>query len=417
MSEAAPWRTRIVGHGEEDPEQLLANPGNWRIHPKAQQDALSGVLGQIGWVQSVIVNRTTGHLVDGHLRASLAMKDGAKTIPVSYVELTPEEENLVLATIDPLAGMAVTDGVKLAELLSGVSFDNAELEGLLGDLAIDAAKALGRLEADETDVPEAPETPISKAGDAWVLGRHRLVVGDSTKPETWQKLMGRNRFDLLWTDPPYGIEYEGKTKEKLTIQNDGLAGLEGLLNGVFTLATSHGIAGAAVYVAHPDGPNSVFFQNAFLAQEWRWHQRLIWVKDTMVMGHSDYHQQHEAILFGYLPGGGRRGRGGAGWYGPNNEVSTIHHDRPKANKEHPTMKPIGLVARLIQNSAPIDGIVVDPFCGSGTTILAAEQTKRIGYGVELEPKYADVICKRFEKMTGISPVLESSGAAVSFVKE
>lgn len=418
MSEASPWRTRIVGHGEEDPEQLLANPGNWRIHPEAQQKALSGVLGQVGWVQSVIVNRTTGHLVDGHLRASLAMKDGAKSIPVSYVELTPEEENLVLATIDPLAAMAVTDGAKLAELLSGVSFDNAELEGILGDLAIDAAKALGKLDVDETDVPEAPENPQSKPGDTWVLGRHRLVVGDSTKPETWQQLMGDKRFDLLWTDPPYGIEYEGKTKEKLTIQNDGLAGLEDLLNGVFTLASQNGIPGAAVYVAHPDGPNSVQFQSAFLAQGWRWHQRLIWAKEKIVPGHSDYHQQHEAILFGYFRDAkGRRGRGADGWFGPNNESSLITHPSPRASHEHPTMKPIGLVARFIQNSAPIDGIVVDPFCGSGTTILAAEQTKRIGYGVELEPKYADVICTRFEKMTGITPVLESSGAAVSFVKE
>jgi DNA modification methylase len=409
------WRSRIIGHGEEAPDQLLANPANWRIHPKAQQDALAGVLGEIGWVQSVIVNKRTGHLVDGHLRVSLALRDEASSIPVVYVDLSPDEEALALATLDPLAAMAATDGAKLAELLSGVSFDNAALEGILGDLAIDAAKALGKLDAAETDVPEAPAEPKSKLGDVWLLGRHRLVVGDSTKAETWQKLMAGKRFDLLWTDPPYGIEYEGKTKNKLTIQNDGLATLEDLLNGVFGLANDYGIEGAAVYVAHPDGPNSVYFQNAFLAQGWRWHQRLIWVKDTMVMGHSDYHQQHEAILFGYLPGGGRRGRGGAGWYGPNNEVSAIHHDRPKANKEHPTMKPIGLVAKFVQNSAPIDGIVVDPFCGSGTTILAAEQTKRIGYGVELEPKYADVICARFEKMTGITPVLELSGKAVSFV--
>ena len=409
------WRSRIVGHGEEAPDQLLANPANWRIHPKGQQDALAGVLAEVGWVQSVIVNKRTGHLVDGHLRVSIALRDNAESIPVVYVDLTPEEESLVLATIDPLAAMAATDGLQLAALLAEVSTANPDVNALLESLGAQASKAMGKADVEEQEVPPAPENPKSKLGDVWLLGKHRLAVGDATVADDWKRLLRDEHFDLLWTDPPYGVEYQGGTEDRLTIQNDGLADIERLLNLSFEEANKFGKPGAAVYVAHPDGPNSVYFQNAFMAQGWRWHQRLIWVKNSLVLGHSDYHQRHEAILFGYFKGGGRRGRGGAGWYGANNETTVLEFDRPKANREHPTMKPIELVAYCLQNSAPAGGIVVDPFCGSGTTILAAEQTGRIGYGIELEPKYADVICRRFEKMTGVTPVLESTGKAVSFV--
>jgi DNA modification methylase len=413
----AEWRSRIVGAGEEAPDQLLANPANWRIHPKRQQDALAGVLDQVGWVQPVLVNRTTGHLVDGHLRVSLALSQGAATIPVSYVDLDPEEEALILATLDPLSAMAVTDGEQLATLLADLKVDDPGVLALLDSLAAQATNAIEKGIVKEVDVPDAPAKPRSQVGDTWILGKHRLAVGDSTDPAVWARLMGTERFDLMWTDPPYGIEYEGKTEEALTIQNDGLANLEGLLTLAFGCASKSGKEGAAIYVAHPDGPNSVTFQNAFMAQGWRWHQRLIWVKDSMVLGHSDYHLKHEPILLGYMQGGGRRGRGGSGWYGANNETSVLEFDRPKASREHPTMKPIPLVAYCIQNSAPIGGIVADPFCGSGTTILAAEQTGRVGYGIELEPKYADVICMRFQKLTGTVPVLEATGEPVSFEKE
>jgi DNA modification methylase len=411
------WRSRIIGHGEEAPDQLLANPANWRIHPKAQQDALAGVLGEIGWVQSVIVNKRTGHLVDGHLRVSLALRDDAKTIPVVYVDLSPDEEALVLATIDPLAAMAVTDGAELSELLTVAGTNNPDVQSLLESLSVQATKALGKLESSDQEVPPPPARPRSKSGDVWLLGRHRLLVGDATIADDWKRLMNGQSFDLMWTDPPYGVEYEGGTEDRLTIQNDGLATLEQLLTSAFEQADKCGKPGAAVYVAHPPGPNSAYFEVAFLAQGWRWHERLIWVKDSLVLGHSDYHLRHEPILFGYTKGGGRRGRGGAGWYGGNAETSVLEFDRPKSNREHPTMKPIPLVAYCIQNSAPINGIVADPFAGSGTTLLAAEQTGRIGYGIEIDPKYADVICRRFETMTGTKPILESTKVETSFLDQ
>jgi DNA modification methylase len=172
----------------------------------------------------------------------------------------------------------------------------------------------------------------------------------------------------MWTDPPYGVSYVGKTKNKLTIQNDGAAGLEQFLLKAFSSANAQALAdGAAVYVAHPAGVLQRDFTKAFVSSGWRIHQTLVWVKDSMVMGHSDYHYRHEPILFGYKLGKGRRGRGGAGWYGDNSQTSIFEVPRPKASEEHPTMKPPALVGRMIGNSCPKGGLVFDPFLGSGTT--------------------------------------------------
>jgi hypothetical protein len=173
---ATAWANRIVGHGEEAPEGLLANPANWRLHPKEQQDALAGVLSEVGWVQDIIVNRRSGHVVDGHLRISLALREAARSVPVVYVDLDPAEEALILATLDPLAAMATTDEAKLAELLADITLpDEAELEGLAALLA-----SLGPDEpmtglTDPDDTPEPSEDPYVKAGDLWALDDHRIL--------------------------------------------------------------------------------------------------------------------------------------------------------------------------------------------------------------------------------------------------
>jgi DNA modification methylase len=194
------WKSRIVGHGEESPDQLLANPENFRIHPKTQQDALAGILSEVGWVQSVIVNRVTGHLVDGHLRVSLALREDEPTIPVAYVDLTPEEERLILATIDPLTGMAVIDKEKLSELLNEVTITNADLEKALrekiGDLKDGTTLA-------PDDIPQKKKDAKTKLGDVWALGRHRLMCGDASIPETLRTLLGDEKVSLIVTDPPY----------------------------------------------------------------------------------------------------------------------------------------------------------------------------------------------------------------------
>ena len=178
------WRNRIVGHGEEPPDQLLANPANWRTHPKSQQDALAGSLGEVGWVQQVVVNRTTGHVVDGHLRIGLAISRNEPAVPVTYVELTEAEEALILATLDPIAAMAGADREALDNLLREVGTGDAALQQLLADVAKDAG--LDYAKAGLTDPDEVPPQPVDvyvKPGDLWLLGDHRLLCGDARSAE------------------------------------------------------------------------------------------------------------------------------------------------------------------------------------------------------------------------------------------
>ena len=240
QSALVPFRNRIVGSGLEAPDQLLANPKNWRVHPKEQQDALEGILHVVGWVQQVIVNRTTGFVVDGHLRVALALKRGETEIPVLYVELTAAEEALILATIDPIAAMAVTDEKLLAELVDEIRTDDARVEALLGSL-VDTRDAPAVDPEVLDDAPPLPEAPTSKRGDLYQLGNHRLLCGDATVAADWDRLVGPYRADMLVTDPPYDVAYVGGTKDRLTIANDAL-GFEGtlaLLRASLGLAAAH----------------------------------------------------------------------------------------------------------------------------------------------------------------------------------
>jgi DNA modification methylase len=394
----APWRNRIVGTGDEAPDQLVANPANWRMHPGPQRDALRGSLAEVGWVQQVMVNRRTGFVVDGHARVEEALTRGEPTVPVLYVDLSPEEEALVLATLDPIGAMATRDDAKLQELLAGISIDDAGLLALLGDLA--PLKPSAGL-TDPDDVPDLEPSTI-KAGDLFALGDHRLMCGDSATAGEVARLMDGARADCLWTDPPYGVAYVGKTKDALMMENDGW-GADELVRAVFANALACVVDGAPFYCASPPGSRSFTFWRAIVDAGWQFHQEIVWVKDSMVLGHSDYHFQHEPILYGYAPGEGRSGRGkhaGTHWYGDNSQVSVLAFDRPKRSEEHPTMKPVALVAAMLANSTPQGGGILEPFSGSGTTIIAAEQLGRRAFAMEIDPRYVAVAIKRWEQFTG-----------------
>src|SRR5450759_4699852 len=205
-----PWRSRIVGSGEEAPDQLVANPLNWRTHPGPQRDALRGSLNEVGWVQQILVNRQSGHVVDGHARVEEALTRREPTVPVLYVDLDPEEEALVLATLDPISAMATADTAKLEELLAGISVDDAGLLALLGDLAGNDPKT-GLTDPDE--VPEPSEEPYVKAGELWILGEHRLLCGDSTNADDVARLLDGAAPTLLATDPPYGVSLDGSWRD------------------------------------------------------------------------------------------------------------------------------------------------------------------------------------------------------------
>ncbi len=205
------WRNRITGSGEEAPDQLLANPANWRIHPKAQQDALAGALDTVGWVQHVLVNKRSGFVVDGHARVALALSRNEPSVPVLYVDLDPEEEALVLATLDPIGAMATADEAKLNELLAGVTVDDAGLLRLLGDLG---SRRPAREDPDL--VPEVEAATYVEPGQLWLLGDHRLLVGDATDPEAVARVLaGVPPPRLLATDPPYGVSLDPTWRDGL----------------------------------------------------------------------------------------------------------------------------------------------------------------------------------------------------------
>jgi hypothetical protein len=312
---------------------LVPNPSNWRRHPERHRAALRGLLREIGYADAILARREGEDLVliDGHLRQSL---DPNQVVPVLVLDVTESEAQTLLATLDPLAALAVPDPDALARLLESVKSSSGAVNDLLEGLARDAGIALARLRTDPDEAPPLPEEPRTRPGDLWLLGEHRLLCGDATKAEDVARLMNGERADLLLTDPPYGVDYVGKTARELRITGDTHEGLAGLLSASFARAGEVLAEGAAIYLFHPAGAQSITFLQAFLAQGWRLHQTLVWVKDSLVLGHADYHYRHEPIAYCYAPGGGRRGRGGAGWHGGNAQDSVLEVARPAASREH-----------------------------------------------------------------------------------
>lgn len=401
----APWRNRIVGHADVDPRTLIPHPENWRRHPAIQQRALAGALEEVGLVAGVTVNQTTGRLLDGHLRVELALARGEASVPVTYVALSELDEAVVLATFDPLGAMAEADGERLAALLGGLQVEDAALRGMLTELG----ERNGILRVGFTDPDAAPPLPepgdvYVRPGDLWGLGEHWLLVGDSTDRSNVARLIGAvggSLAECLWTDPPFGVAYTGKTAARLRIANDDPAGSDAVTAGALRAAPL--VPSARFYVAAPSGPRGLAFRLGLREAGWRLHQELVWVKDTFVPGHCDYQMQHETILYGYLPGPGRPGRGrhaGSRWYGDHAQSSVLTFPKPAASREHPTAKPVALVERCLANSTRAGDFVYDAFLGSGTTLLAAERLGRRCLALELDPRYAQVAITRWEQHTG-----------------
>jgi DNA modification methylase len=353
-------------------------------------------------------------ILGGNQRFRACQQLGMKSVPSTWVRtatgLTDEQRKRFIIVDNAPEGMA---GEWDMEILAA-EWQMPEL----GDLGFDLDELTSNLPADE-DVDAEPQ--ISRAeelakkwavqpGQLWELGDHRLFCGDSTSSSDVSKLMGSDVADMMWTDPPYGVSYVGKTKSALTIQNDGADGLDLLLADAFGRASEVLKDGAAIYISHPAGAKSVVFGVAFLAAGWRLHETLVWAKDSMVLGHSDYHYKHEPILFGYKAGGGRRGRGGDGWFGDNSQVSVLEVPRPSRSEEHPTMKPVALVAIMVRNSSAQGQIIYEPFSGSGTTIIACEQLGRKCRAIELSPGYVAVALQRFKDATGKTPTLVDEGS-------
>lgn len=419
---------------------LYPHVRNFRNHPPSQIAQLKASLERWGQVRSIVAQLNAdgsytivaGHglvqaaqeLVDANM--SYLPRFGKLRVDVIPASWPAEQVSGYIVADNLLSNEAEDDEVVLAQLLreqadagydlASMGTDDEALRQMLEALGDGYLGGGGQEEGDggdEFDVtpPEGPTR--THVGEIWVLGLHRLLVGDCTDVKSVARLLNGDLADCCWTDPPYGVSYVGKTKDALTIQNDGKENIDTFLKRTFAAIDTALEDGAAIYIAHPAGALCITFGNHFIAQGWRFHQTLIWVKDSMVLGHSDYHFQHEPIYFGYKSGQGRRGRGGKGWYGNDSQKSIFDIPRPKRSEDHPTTKPVALVEAMLCNSTPPKGIVYDPFGGSGTTLVAAHRLQRRCYLCEIDPRYADVILARYEAETGeMATLLERVEEAV-----
>jgi len=398
-----------------------------------------------GYFRPVLVQKSTMNIIAGNHTVQACKIDGLTEIDVIIHDIDDDQALRIMLADNETANKAQNDPAILTDLLEslvrteygleGTGFTGEDLDDLLNEFQPELMDDL----LEESEPNHDRLNKITRPGDIWLLGRHRLICGDSTDMTAYNNLLQKQLVDLVITDPPYNVDYKGKTADSLTIQNDNMSDAEFAL---FLLAAYRAIndsmkPGAPIYVFHPPGNDADTFRACFKESGLLLKQGLVWAKQRFVLGRQDYNWQHESILYGWKEGAAHK------WYGEFNkstvldeelnpetmtkdelvalinqirETSTIvREDRPSRNGEHPTMKPVKLVARLMQNSSKSGDIILDPFGGSGSTLVAAEQLRRSARIIELDPSYCDVICNRYQGITGIAPIHEATGEEVSFV--
>ena len=360
-----------------------------------EYEKLKRSIEQFGYVEPVIWNEKTGRVVGGHQRLKVLTDMGITEVDVVVVDMDTEKEKALNIALNKISGEWDTEKLALviADLqgtdfdVSLTGFDPEELEDLFRD------DVKGGVKEDDFDVEAELQKPtFSKAGDLWMLGEHRLFCGDSTKPETFDLLMNGKKANLVVTDPPYNVDYKGSAGK---IKNDSMAEdqFEQFLLAAYQQMEAAMADDASIYVFHSDS-HGLAFRKAFEEAGFYLSGCCIWKKQSLVLGRSPYQWQHEPVLFGWKKKGKHQ------WYTGRKESTIWEFDKPKKNKDHPTMKPIALVSYPIMNSTMTGCLVLDPFGGSGSTLIACEQTGRVCYTVELDEKFCDVIVRRYIEQVG-----------------
>jgi len=450
---AETWRARIVDSAEVDPRALVAHPRNWRSHPASQRAAINGVLSDVGWVSRVLVNRTTGLMIDGHLRVEEAIRSGAPTVPVDYVELDEREEAVVLATLDPIGAMATTERERLGEVLQLAASEDERVQAVLASLM----SSNGILpEIPEEPIPVVPmDEPCSRRGDLWILGTHRLLCGESESPEQLDRLLAGAEVHLVNTDPPYNVKVEPRSNNAIAA---GLSSFQMTASAQLARAQARGIEAKPTASAKKKSkatgrmrPKDRPLEDDFLSEDefnqklagwfgnlarvllpgrsfyiWGGYancanyppvlkasglyfsQSIIWVKEHPVLTRKDFMGNHEWCFYGWREGAAHR------FFGPANvpDVWSVKKVNPQA-MVHLTEKPVELAVRAIQYSSRPGENVLDLFGGSGSTLIAAEHTGRRAFLMDKDPAYCDVIVKRWEQLKGGKAVLERQLEAVT----
>ena len=388
--------------------KLVPYQNNARTHSPAQIQKLRSSLREFGFVNPVIIDREY-NVIAGHGRIAAAREEGISEVPCVFVDhLTEAQKKAYILADNRMAMDAGWDEELLRvelEALEEMGFDL----GMTGFDEKELAELFPTEEAKEDDFnveAELQKPAFTKSGDVWTLGRHRLVCGDSTKEETYSVLMDGVKANLVITDPPYNVNYEGSAGK---IKNDNMANdaFYQFLLDAFTNMEAVMTSDASIYVFHAD-TEGLNFRRAFADAGFYLSGCCIWKKQSLVLGRSPYQWQHEPVLYGWKKNGKHQ------WYTGRKETTIWEFDKPKKNGDHPTMKPIALLAYPIMNSSMSNAVVLDPFGGSGSTLIACEQSDRICYTVELDEKFCDVIVKRYIEQVGSSEGVTVQRDGVTF---
>ena len=421
-----------------DPDRLIPYLRNARTHSQEQVEQIAASLREFGFTNPILIGDDDG-IVAGHGRLMAAKLIGLKEVPVIVLAHLNEVQRRALVLADNrIAESAGWDEQKVAEELAAlreldfdldvIGFSEDEVADLFncledGTLSVDGSSVLerpapsggaeqgpadrqpvaGLTDADEA--PEPQEDPVTQEGDVWILGEHRLRCGDATDAVAMVAFLAGEQVDLWLTDPPYNVAYEGGTADALTIKNDDMKDDEfrAFLTGAYRAADAVMKPGGVFYIWHADS-EGFNFRGACRDVGWRVRQCLVWKKSSFVMGRQDYHWKHEPCLYGWKDGAAHL------WASDRTQSTILEFDRPSRNGEHPTMKPVALFAYQLLNNTNEGGIVLDSFGGSGTTLIAAQMHKRRAFLLELDPRYCDVIVKRWQEFTGQAATLQGDGA-------
>ena len=386
-------------------ESIQPYARNARQIPQAAVDKVAASIQEFGWKQPIVVD-LDGVIVCGHVRLLAARKLGLTEVPIHVAEnLTPAQvrayrlldnrSHQETSWDDDLLGLELLDLKGMGMDMDLTGFDMGEIDDLLSGIDIQGGAT------DVDSVPEVPVTPLSQPGDLWILGHHRLLCGDATDKNDVNRVLEEGNADMVFCDPPYSVSYTGKTARKLTIQNDDLG--EGFYDFLReACANVLTVTKGAIYICMSSSELHTLFR-AFTDAGGHWSTFVIWVKNHFTLGRSDYQRQYEPILYGWAEGTPHF------WCGARDQSDVWSVDKPAVNDLHPTMKPVELVQRAIRNSRNRRDVVFDPFGGSGSTLLACETTGRHARLIEVDPRYVDVIVKRWQDYTGQQAILEADG--------
>ena len=401
---------------------LNAIMGAERNPKKHAHEDIGRSIGRFGYVEPCVLDERTSRLVAGHGRVQalrvakkkgdappqgIELREGEWFVPVlrGWASRSDAEAQAYLVASNNLTTKGGWQNGELLELLQdlerqaaldGTGYDSEDLEALLKAVALEQEAKEGNTDPDE--VPDVSDPGSVCTGDLYALGEHRLLCGDSTRARDVDLVMGDELADLVWTDPPYGVSYESQAGK---VHNDDPHQLAGILRGGLGACFRAMKPGAFIYVAHPAGVRSMVFYDEIRAAGFTYKAGLVWVKDSLVLGHSDYHFRHEPISYAMKPtADGRRGRSGTGWYGDDSQTSVFEVPKPKRSDDHPTMKPVELVEAMVRNSSAPGHLVFEPFSGSGTTLMACERLGRRARAIELDPVYVNRTIARWEAFTG-----------------